>query len=176
MDYSWISAAVVERLATMNCTKSVSDLELSISICRHWLMSDFFCTLVSHPLILERFLTVSIGWMGEISISFLGVAPKCKLSHILFWKFVKTRSYAALRAADLDWIIGPGYSSGGNKQKRDWRGVTTDLGRGQGRNKQKRHRHFSSVTQGHNWPFRCLDWIWWVLWLFELDGHVCLHT
>ena len=27
--------------------------------------------------------------------------------------FVQTRSYAALRAADLDWIIGPGYSSGG---------------------------------------------------------------
>ena len=27
--------------------------------------------------------------------------------------FVATRSYAALRAADLDWIIGPGYSSGG---------------------------------------------------------------
>ena len=24
-----------------------------------------------------------------------------------------TRSYAALRAADLDWIIRPGYSSGG---------------------------------------------------------------
>ena len=29
------------------------------------------------------------------------------------YKFKKTRSYAALRAADLDWIIGPGYSSGG---------------------------------------------------------------
>ena len=27
--------------------------------------------------------------------------------------FTNTRSYAALRAADLDWIIGPGYSSGG---------------------------------------------------------------
>ena len=26
--------------------------------------------------------------------------------------FRNTRSYAALRAADLDWIIGPGYSSG----------------------------------------------------------------
>ena len=26
--------------------------------------------------------------------------------------FEKTRSYAALRAADLDWIVGPGYSSG----------------------------------------------------------------
>ena len=24
-----------------------------------------------------------------------------------------TRSYAALQAADLDWIVGPGYSSGG---------------------------------------------------------------
>ena len=26
--------------------------------------------------------------------------------------FFYTRSYAALRAADLDWIVGPGYSSG----------------------------------------------------------------
>ena len=26
--------------------------------------------------------------------------------------FMNTRSYAALRAADLDWIVGPGYSSG----------------------------------------------------------------
>ena len=28
-------------------------------------------------------------------------------------EFVHTRSYAALRAADLDWIVGPGYSPGG---------------------------------------------------------------
>ena len=27
-------------------------------------------------------------------------------------KFDQTRSYAALRAADLDWIVGPGYSLG----------------------------------------------------------------
>ena len=26
-----------------------------------------------------------------------------------------------------------------NQEKRDWRGVTTDLGGGRGRNKQKRH-------------------------------------
>ena len=26
---------------------------------------------------------------------------------------IYTRSYAALRAADLDWIVGPGYSPGG---------------------------------------------------------------
>ena len=26
--------------------------------------------------------------------------------------FLQTRSYAALRAADLDWIVGPGYSLG----------------------------------------------------------------
>ena len=36
-----------------------------------------------------------------------------------------TRSYAALRAADLDWIIGPGYSLGGyilekNHEKTTW--------------------------------------------------------
>ena len=49
--------------------------------------------------------------------------------------FNGTRSYAALRAADLDWIVGPGYShnwpgeggQGRNKQKRHERGVTTDL-------------------------------------------------
>ena len=49
--------------------------------------------------------------------------------------FVDTRSCAALRAADLDWIVGPEYSLGGkeegvqgrNKQKRDSRGVRTDL-------------------------------------------------
>ena len=46
---------------------------------------------------------------------------------------ILTRSYAALWAADLDWIVGPGYSLGrhtqGN-QKRHWR------------------------TRGHNWPLR----------------------
>ena len=90
MDYSWISAAVVERFVTMNCTKYVSGLGLSISICRHWLMSDYFCTLVSHPLILERFLTISKGGMSEISISFMGVAPLLKLwNNILLWKFVE---------------------------------------------------------------------------------------
>ena len=67
--------------------------------------------------------------------------------------FAQTRSYAALRAADLDWIVGPGYSSGRyileknqhgtmnnhenqpgpmKKQKRYERGVTTDQGRGGG--------------------------------------------
>ena len=52
--------------------------------------------------------------------------------------FLVTRSSAALRAADLDWIVGPEYSLGGkeegvqgrNKQKRDQGGVTTDLGGG----------------------------------------------
>ena len=55
------------------------------------------------------------------------------------WFFWYTRSYAALRAADLDWIVGPEYSLGGkDKQKRDGRGVTTAPGGGRGRNKQKR--------------------------------------
>ena len=46
-----------------------------------------------------------------------------------------TRSCAARRVADLDWIVGQEYSLGGkeegvqgrNKQKRETRGVTTDL-------------------------------------------------
>ena len=36
--------------------------------------------------------------------------PTIPLSSYLF--IYITRSYAALRAADLDWIVGPGYSSG----------------------------------------------------------------
>ena len=32
-----------------------------------------------------------------------------QVKHLIFWN---TRSYAALRAADLDWIVGPGYSLG----------------------------------------------------------------
>ena len=39
--------------------------------------------------------------------------------------FYQTRSYAALRAADQDWIVGQGYSSGGyilekNHEKPTW--------------------------------------------------------
>ena len=41
MDYSWISAAVVERLVTMNCTKSVSGLELSIIVSSSYLRKIF---------------------------------------------------------------------------------------------------------------------------------------
>ena len=48
-----------------------------------------------------------------------------KRSSHCFGVFSDTRSYAALRAADLDWIIGPGYSSGGyilgeNHEKPTW--------------------------------------------------------
>ena len=63
----------------------------------------------------------------------------------MFEHFLTTRSYAALRAADLDWIIGPGYSSvttdlwdgggggaGISKNVTDTRGVTTDLWDGGG--------------------------------------------
>ena len=45
----------------------------------------------------------------------------------VFWE---TRSYAALRAADLDWMVGPGYS---HTRGHNWPGEG-----GQGRNKQKR--------------------------------------
>ena len=35
------------------------------------------------------------------------------LLNIIISIIIITRSYAALRAADLDWIVGPGYNSGG---------------------------------------------------------------
>ena len=53
-----------------------------------------------------------------------------------------TRSYAALRAADLDCR---------NKQKRDRRRVTTALGGGRGRNKQKRDRRGVTTALGGGW-------------------------
>ena len=33
--------------------------------------------------------------------------------HVLMPSIITTRSYAALRAADLDWIVRPGYILGG---------------------------------------------------------------
>ena len=35
---------------------------------------------------------------------------KLRFCRVYFVLFDKTRSYAALRAADLDWIVGPGIS------------------------------------------------------------------
>ena len=55
-----------------------------------------------------------------------GRYPEKKIAVLL--DFVQTRSYAALWAADLGWIVGPGYSSGGKVIIfRYLRGVTTDL-------------------------------------------------
>ena len=50
-----------------------------------------------------------VGWRGESDL----------------YSFFRTRSYAALRATDLDWIVGPGYSLGGyilekNHEKPTW--------------------------------------------------------
>ena len=38
--------------------------------------------------------------------------PKIDTLDALDDEITSTRSYAALRAADLDWIVGPGYSPG----------------------------------------------------------------
>ena len=49
----------------------------------------------------------------------------CNKNRMKITFFDDTRSCAALRAADLDWIIGPGYSLGGyilekNHEKPTW--------------------------------------------------------
>ena len=66
---------------------------------------------------------------------------------IVFIAIIITRSYAALQAADLDWIVRPGYKLGRVHfgvfstsrfvplaLSSDWRGVTTDLGAGISKN------------------------------------------
>ena len=69
--------------------------------------------------------------------------------------FCWTRSYAALRAADLDWIVGPGYSLGRvhsgkkpgiNKNVTHLHGVTTDQGRGGRAGISKNVTHLHGVT------------------------------
>ena len=70
----------------------------------------------------KKIFVSELGWWANSRIR-KGASPTpCWLQTIseIFRKtkffiiiFCITRSYAALRAADLDWIIGPGYSSGG---------------------------------------------------------------
>ena len=47
------------------------------------------------------------------------IARFCGKNEVLFYLFLYTRSYAALRAADLDWIVGSGYSFGGYNFRRN---------------------------------------------------------
>ena len=42
-------------------------------------------------------------------------------------KFKITRSYPALRAADLDWIVGPGYSLGGYFLEKNYENQPTTM-------------------------------------------------
>ena len=49
---------------------------------------------------------------SPILVTVIIVHKHCHAHHVITVIFVVTRSYAALRAADLDWIVGPGYSLG----------------------------------------------------------------
>ena len=68
-----------------------------------------------------------------ISITMLS-AEECTTGYLSkqfhLYLFDKTRSYAALRAADLDWIVGPGYSLGrvhsGEKNMKNQPGTMTN--------------------------------------------------
>ena len=55
------------------------------------------------------------AWSNRYSNTFVQSEPRTLWYYILvIYSFAQTRSYAALRAADLDWIVGPGYSLGRN--------------------------------------------------------------
>ena len=59
--------------------------------------------------LLESFPWVSCLYLRSIFIHIIIFFVIRKIIAIII---IITRSYAALRAADLDWIVGPGYSSG----------------------------------------------------------------
>ena len=53
-------------------------------------------------------------WVNEDLVVISGSVPLRSQSVLMIMIFfISTRSYAALRAADLDWIVGPGCSPGG---------------------------------------------------------------
>ena len=59
----------------------------------------------------------------EICVAQVGFRINIIIINIII--IIITRSYAALRAADLEWIVGPGYSLGGyilekNHEKPTW--------------------------------------------------------
>ena len=56
--------------------------------------------------------SVHWSWYCHPSNSCLNYQELPQIVYLNMWNFVFTRSYAALLAADLDWIIGPGYSWG----------------------------------------------------------------
>ena len=68
-----------------------------------------FCSIPMHC-ILSRIFSGSNSSVKSIcnSITIMG-----SINIYGYYHFPITRSYAALRAADLDWIVGPGYSPGG---------------------------------------------------------------
>ena len=62
---------------------------------------------------MQRASSVGIQLRNEVSrISGLALNTKFRGRRRVNIIVIITRSYAALRAADLDWIVGPGYSLG----------------------------------------------------------------
>ena len=77
---------------------------LSFNQCANVLDEKFILIVYLHPKIAD------ICFCSFFSFSNLGGGKRPPCQKIIF--LLKTRSYAALRAADLDWIVGPGYSLG----------------------------------------------------------------
>ena len=68
---------------------------------------------LSAPRWVHFYARTTFGIFRGTFAAFKLISPFLWCSHILPPSLIiNTRSYAALRAADLDWIVGPGYSSG----------------------------------------------------------------
>merc|ERR1712004_196875 len=112
MGYCWGKSSMVEGRFSKwfwSAKKGVLNLFLSISMAYNVIS----CQKVAENKNFEKSLN-SLCKSGSRPQKSPKKAPKTDHSIAIYSIFLKgTRSYAALRAADLDWIVGPGYSSGG---------------------------------------------------------------
>ena len=72
-------------------------------------------SLTANILLLGTLLLLShhLPFSAKFYPSPISCLPSCsETNFVVFFQFKSTRSFAALRAADLDWIVGPGYSLG----------------------------------------------------------------
>ena len=70
-------------------------------------------SIIQYLLLIIGYLSIASGLVVKV-VKDLGKGSKNKMEI-----FNGTRSYAALWAADLDWIVGSGYSSGGYNLKKN---------------------------------------------------------
>ena len=80
--------------------------------CTYQRQSKYARCLIGKPSVSEVWQQSLVIPHNDECLPSLKCLATCFTFHTVYILYI-TRSYAALRAADLDWIVGQGYSSGG---------------------------------------------------------------